>query len=653
MSGIGTLIFAAAAMFCVLGGVTLLAHIYNLNNIKSKTVGDGQHGTARWATKSEIRKIYRHIPFTPEKWREQAESGQIPTASGIAKKKLFRKKRSEPTEEALPQGIVVGCGGGKLGTTALVDTGDVHVLMIGAAGVGKTAYWLYPCIEYACASGMSFLSTDTKGDVMRNYGNIAKRYGYHVSVIDLRNPTRSNGNNLLHLVNKYMDLYQKENQLIYKAKAEKYAKIISKTIILSGMDAASFGQNAYFYDAAEGLLTATILLAAEFCEPKKRHIVSVFKIIQELLAPSNRKGKNQFQQLMEMLPNDHKAKWFAGAALNTAEQSMASVMSTALSRLNSFLDSELEQILCFDTEIDAEKFCNEKSAVFVIMPEENPATFFMISLIIQQLYREILSVADENGGKLKNRCIFFCDEFGTLPKIESAEMMFSASRSRRLQIVPIIQSFSQLDKNYGKEGSEIIVDNTQITLFGGFAPNSSSAETLSKALGSRTVMSGSVSRSKNDPSQSLQMIERPLMTPDELKSMPKGQFVVMKTGFHPMKVKLKLFFKWGIRFDEDKPYTVADNGNREVAYAEKKEIMDGIVQKYHPEWLIKEDENGEGAGGVNQAASQSNEPRQTPPNKPKDKNNGGGQGTSVRLTPRADRQQNRERLREAKPDGQA
>ena len=170
------------------------------------------------------------------------------------------------------------------------------------------------------------------------------------------------------------------------------------------------------------------------------------------MAPSGKKGKNQFQQLMELLPNDHKAKWFAGAALNTAEQSMASVMSTALSRLNAFLDSELEQILCFDTEIDAEKFCKEKSALFIIMPEENPATFFMISLIIQQLYREILAVADENGGKLKNRCVFFCDEFGTLPKIESAEMMFSASRSRRLQIVPIIQSFSQLEKNYGKEG---------------------------------------------------------------------------------------------------------------------------------------------------------------------------------------------------------
>lgn len=589
MSGITILIIAATAMACTLCGVSLLAHVYTLNNIKSKTVGDGQHGSARWATRGEIKKVYKHIPFTPDKWREQARNGEKPTY------RLTNRKKS--IEEKLPQGIIVGCKGGKKNTTAMVDTGDVHALMIGAAGVGKTAYWLYPCIEYACASGMSFLSTDTKGDVMRNYGGVAKEYGYNVSVIDLRNPTKSNGNNLLNLVNKYMDLYKEyPNQLAYKAKAEKYAKIISKTIILSGAESASFGQNAYFYDAAEGILTATILLVAEFCEPQKRHIVSVFKIIQELLAPSEKRNINQFQELMALLPNDHKAKWFAGAALNASDQSMASVMSTALSRLNAFLDSELEQILCFDTEIDAEKFCSEKSAIFIIMPEEAPTTFFMISLIIQQLYREILAVADEEGGKLKNRCIFFCDEFGTLPKIQDAEMIFSASRSRRLQIVPIIQSFSQLDKNYGKEGEEIIVDNTQLTIFGGFAPNSPSAEVLSKALGTRTVLTGSVNKGKNDPSESLQMTERPLMSADELKAMPKGQFVVMKTGAYPMKVRLKLFFDWGISFGE--PYTVKENANRKVEYAEKKELIEKIVEKYCPDLKDETEEKAKSRGGI-------------------------------------------------------
>ena len=545
-----------------MGGVFILisslSYLYSLRQIKNKTAGNGQYGTARWASSREIHKTYKVVPFEPKIWR--------------------RDEKSRPTE----QGIVVGCESRGNETLALVDSGDVHCMMIGAAGVGKTAFWLYPNIEYACATGMSFMTTDTKGDIMRNYGSIAEKYyGYRISVIDLRNPMRSHGNNLLHLVNKYMDLYAETNEVQYKAKAEKYAKIISKTIILSGMEGGNFGQNAYFYDAAEGLLTASILLVSEFCKPAERHIVSVFKIIQELLAPGKGRNRNQFQQLMEKLPADHKAKWFAGAALNTAEQSMASVMSTALSRLNAFLDSELETILCNDTEIDAERFCKEKSAIFIIMPEEDSSKYFMVSLLIQQLYREILAVADENGGKLKNRVVFYCDEFGTLPKIESAEMMFSASRSRRVSIVPIIQSFAQLEKNYGKEGAEIIIDNTQLTVFGGFAPNSESAQTLSKALGSKTVLSGSVSQSKGDPSRSLQMIERPLMTPDELKALPKGTFVVTKTGFYPMKVKLKLYFKWGIEFEKE-PYVVPLRDSSMVTYASREELTEAIQAKYPP-----------------------------------------------------------------------
>ncbi len=280
---------------------------------------------------------------------------------------------------------------------------------------------------------------------------------------------------------------------------------------------------------------------------------------------------------MNQLPEEHKARWFAGAALNTSEQAMSSVMSTALSRLNAFLDSELEQILCFDTAIDAEKFCSEKSAIFVVLPEEDTSKHFMVSLIVQQMYREILAVADENDGRLKNRVMMYLDEFGTIPKIEGAEMMFSASRSRRVSIVAIIQSFAQLQKNYGKEGCEIITDNTQLTVFGGFAPNSESAQVLSKALGSKTVQSGSVNRGKNDPSQSLQMIERALLTPDELKSLPKGTFVVMKTGFHPMQVRLKLLFKWGIVFPEE-IYAVTDKGNRRVYYANKSELEAEIIK---------------------------------------------------------------------------
>ena len=524
---VALLILVGAGIFLVLGGLATLSHTYTLSGIKSRTVGDGQHGTARWATAKEIKRIYAHVPFRIREWR-----------SG----------RNRPAE----QGLVLGCKGKKGKLIALVDSDDIHCLMIGASGIGKTAYFLYPNLEYACASGMSWLA------------------------LDLRNPTRSDGNNLLTLVNRYMDIARGDpNNLAARAKAEKYTKILSKTIINPDGDNSNRGQNAFFYDAAEGLLTSVILMLAEFLPPdenhsqERRHIVSVFKLVQDLLEPSGIKGKSHFQLLMGKLPSEHKARWFAGAALNSAEQAMASVMSTVLSRLNAFLDSELEQILCFDSAIDAEKFASEKSAIFLILPEEDTTKNFMAGLMIQNLSRELFAVADENGGKLKNRVVLFCDEFGTMPPFDILPL-FSAGRSRRLTLVPIIQSLAQLEKNYGKEGCEIIQDNCQDTIFGGFAPNSQTAEVLSKALGSRTVLSGSVSRGKNDPSQSLQMMERALLTPDELKSIPKGSFIVMKTGTHPMRTRLQLFLNWGITFG--KPYTVPERANRAVAYANRVDL---------------------------------------------------------------------------------
>lgn len=115
-------------------------------------------------------------------------------------------------------------------------------------------------------------------------------------------------------------------------------------------------------------------------------------------------------------------------------------------------------------------------------------------------------------------------------------------------------------------------------MFGGFAPNSESAQILSKALGNKTVMSGSVSRGKNDPSQSLQMIERPLLTPDELKSMSKGQFIVTKTGAYPMRTRLKLFLEWGIVFG--KPYEIAEQSARIVEYADRFTLEEEIIRRH-------------------------------------------------------------------------
>lgn len=558
MDNLWMLFAAAGVMVAVIGGLSLLGDHYTLNNIKSKTVGDGQHGAARWATDAEIRKTYALVPFQVSNWRA---GKNLPEA----------------------QGLVLGSISGKHGITALVDKDDVHCLMIGASGVGKTAYFLYPNLEYACACGMSFFATDTKGDLARNYGAVAEKYyGYHVSVVDLRNPTRSDGYNLMTLINRYMDTSFHEHSIEAYGKAENLASILAHSIIAPKGD-EDRGQNDYFYKAAEGVVASVILLLAEFLPPdskhptERRHLVSVFILIQQLLAPSGVRGKTYFKQLMDMLPTHHRARNLASSALESSDQATASAMSTALAQMNTFMDIALEQVICFDSNIDAEEFAKEKTAIFLVLPEEDRTKNFMAGLNIQNLSKELFELAEKGNGRLPSRVVFFCDEFGTMPAFD-VEALFSAGRSRGITLVPIIQSLAQLEKNYGREGAEILTDNCQDTIFGGFAPNSQTAEQLSKSLGSRTVLSGSVSRGKNDPSQSLQMMERPLMTPDELKSIPKGGFVVMKTGTHPMQTKLQLFLDWGITFG--KPYVMPEHAARSVAYASRQELFLSIGKRY-------------------------------------------------------------------------
>lgn len=111
-----------------------------------------------------------------------------------------------------------------------------------------------------------------------------------------------------------------------------------------------------------------------------------------------------------------------------------------------------------------------------------------------------------------------------------------------------------------------------------------------------------------------------------------------------MRVHLKLFFKWGIEFDKNHPYTVAENGNRKVQYANKAELMDGIIKKYHPEALLEGDVAGDGSGMTEskqteaknhqppkQNTSRSRQPKPLPEPTGKSDKKGGSQPTSKQV----------------------
>lgn len=538
----------------------------NLNS-KAKKVGDGQHGDARWITDKEKKKAFPKIEYNVKAWR----SGNLPD-----------KDKS---------GIIIDMYKKKNKVYAYIETHDVHVGMYAGSGAGKTAFFLYPNLEYACATGVSFFTTDTKGDLYRNYGYIAKYYyGYNVSVLDLRNPIISTGNNILAQVNKYMDIYknpdtEETERLPAKAKAEKYASLIAENIVKSNKN-ENYGANSYFYDAANGLLTATILLVSEYGNADERHIASVFTLLTELLEPvKSASAKEQeellFNRIIRPLPTEHRAKLFATAAIKSSDNTKMSVVTTALTKLISFIDSEIEQMLCFENEIDIEKFCAEKSAVFIVLPEEDSTKYFLVSLLVQQFYRECLMYADGLGGKLPKRAIFFLDEIGTVPKIESFDMMFSAARSRNIIFVPILQSPSQLEDKYGDKAAKTINSNIACVMYGGFSPESELAKDVSKALGNVTVTTTSISK---DAYKVLgghvqnSMTGKPLISENELNRFKTGDFIVRRSGQYPMRVRFELFLDWGITFPEQ--LLPKDKKLRIVKYLKAAELEERINVDY-------------------------------------------------------------------------
>ena len=80
MESIILLLTVAGGALLVMAAVTTLAGRASLNCIKSRTVGDGQYGTARWATDREIKTTYAHVPFLAAAWRSGKDR---PTAQGL------------------------------------------------------------------------------------------------------------------------------------------------------------------------------------------------------------------------------------------------------------------------------------------------------------------------------------------------------------------------------------------------------------------------------------------------------------------------------------------------------------------------------------------------------------------------------------------
>lgn len=513
---------AYALFFLFLGLSIALLALWFTNrrpiNIKDKRAGYGQHGKAAWMDDELKAVTFRTI-----------------------------QKENEDTP-----GFVLGFDDKQ--KRWLVDTSEDNVLLLAPPKAGKTTKIFIPSILYNTAiqtngkTGPSMLILDCKGELFRRCaGNLAAA-GYRIPTLDLRNIVKSSRYNFIINVNKAMDEYLAAETDLARAmaygKAERYAKQAASQLVGSGGEVKSDASD-YFNETARGLLTGIILMVSQYAAPAERHIISVFNLILEMngqilsqQSPSDQQ-KTKLQELLEYIGNQ-RITFYTGAATSADSRTSMNVFSSALGKLAKFIDAELEQILCgHDEDFDGRKFIEKPTAIFFISPDENTTRHFMSSLAVRNILNETIELAEkEYNGVLPRKVQVYLDEFGQQPPIEDFDALCAAYRSRGGRFISAIQDFAQLQKHYSKDKAEIIKGTNQTLITSFVAPSAlNTAETISKILGNETILTGSSSVNAGKNSTTTSLIGRPLMAVSDLITMPLGEFIVIKGGTNPCKIK--------------------------------------------------------------------------------------------------------------------
>lgn len=243
----------------------------------------------------------------------------------------------------------------------------------------------------------------------------------------------------------------------------------------------------------------------------------------------------------------------ARSMLNKEEKERNSVLSTAKTKLTLYA----EPIVARNTarsDFTIKDLMNHQKPVslyLVVPPSDKDRLSPLIRLFITFMLRRLTKDMDFEEGRsvkgYKHKLLLLIDELASLKKLDQLQDGLSYIAGYGITAYLFVQDTIQLKEAYGD--NETITAGCQLRL--AFAPNTlATAEDLSKMTGQSTVSRQNVSYSGsrissmlNQMSVSEELIERPLMTADEMMKMPRDEAIIFNTGHPPIKCKKLEYFK--------------------------------------------------------------------------------------------------------------
>ncbi|MBQ8965508.1 TraG/TraD/VirD4 family protein [Ruminococcus sp.] len=187
-------------------------------------------------------------------------------------------------------------------------------------------------------------------------------------------------------------------------------------------------------------------------------------------------------------------------------------------------------------------------AVFMVVPDDNPARWIISSLFVNQCYNSLVSLSAKCiGQKLPQRVHFILDEFGNMVRIPDMDSKITVGAGRNLLFNMFIQDLNQLDTKYDKAAKTIRSNCGNMIYINSLDKDTN--EYISSILGTKTVeyttYSGKLSEFVEN--KNLVVEGQPLMSATELSNMEFGSAITKRQRLYPIKTKFEPFYKLGIK----------------------------------------------------------------------------------------------------------
>jgi type IV secretion system protein VirD4 len=542
-----------------------------------------EHGSARWGTEAERKKInkrsislfkniknYFKYIVVQMKELEQKDEKQKFSLFKIRKiilnsKFVLRFKIIKNSKKCLTESVGYPLQENLVLSPKMKGLRNFNELVIGDSGTGKTFYKLVAELMQCFGN---YVVVDVKGALYKYCAKFLKQAGYTIKILNL-------------IERSYSNTY---NPLAYCKSQDDVDQLVETFIINSRREDSKSGDGIW-EDTSEMLLKSVISYLFSNDEEEKTFARVLDLILSLKLVNGNISPLSEFEVIIENL---RAVNPFNPSVLNydslkqSAGETMQGVLVSLTSRLRLWTTEEI-RILTMSDEMNIEDLLKEKQIIFLNMPQRTGVYKTISSMFLTQLFDTLYRLAEEKfAGKLKVPVNVLLDEFancGTIPKFDST---ISTCRSYNIRCVPCIQNKQQLEKLYNK-ADKTIMSNCSILNYLGTSDDDTQ-KMISAKLGKTTIEEVNRSRNitggqKGGGSESDRGMGRALMEVDELNNMKLQNSIVFIGGFYPFfgqkyqTQNHKLYSKLG--------YDNKDNPNNTYAKQEYEELSQQHKAKYY------------------------------------------------------------------------